>query len=164
MIGAVMMVRFRKTDNPLWEIVASQIIGGIGGGLTTSASQLGIQSVVPHQDVAMATAVLLAVTQVGAAIGASMSSAMWTGVLPAQLKVHLPAEQHHLIPDILGSLSYALSFEPGTPERTASKCLSLLSRCALSDSRSQSMLLMARLNTPSTSSHCYHSYQRSISS
>lgn len=146
------MVRFRKLTNPLWEIVAGQIIGGVGGGLTTCASQLGIQAVVPHQDVAMATAVLLAVTQVGAAIGASMSGAIWTSVLPQQLKLHLEPSKHDIIPNILGSLAYTLSFEPGTPERDASKCPRKAAHvCAkLMLDLQQSTLPTEGLNTTST--------------
>lgn len=49
MVGAVLMIRFRGLDNPTSELVLSQVIGGVGGGLTTLAAQLGVQSVVSHQ-------------------------------------------------------------------------------------------------------------------
>jgi hypothetical protein len=65
MIGAMLMVRYRKLNNPTAELVFSQVIGGLGGGATTIAAQLGIQSVVGHQDVAMSTAVFLTITQMG---------------------------------------------------------------------------------------------------
>jgi hypothetical protein len=85
MIGAVLMVRFRKLNNPTYELVLSQVIGGLGGGATTIAAQLGVQSVVGHQgmpylaptrdarflinngrtDIAMSTAVFLTITQIG---------------------------------------------------------------------------------------------------
>lgn len=63
-VGAFMMVRFRRIENPTWEIVLSQVIGGAGGGLTTMA-QLGIQAVVSHHDLAMVTAIYLTITQLG---------------------------------------------------------------------------------------------------
>ena len=49
MLGALAMVHFRRLDNPTREIVASQVLGGIGGGFTTIAGQLGVQSVVGHE-------------------------------------------------------------------------------------------------------------------
>lgn len=118
--GAILMVRFRKLENPLYEVVGSQIIAGFGGGLTTISMQLGVQSVVPHADVAMATAVLLTITQFGAAVGGALAGSIWTSVLPKQLYANLPPELHSKIPDIMGSLVVAMSYARGTPERDAS--------------------------------------------
>lgn len=64
-VGAILMVRFRRLENPTWELVLSQVIAGAGGGFTTLGAQLGVQAVVSHQDVGIATAVFLTITQVG---------------------------------------------------------------------------------------------------
>lgn len=44
-----MMSRARRLDSSTFELVMSQIIGGVGGGATTIAAQAGVQSVVGHQ-------------------------------------------------------------------------------------------------------------------
>lgn len=43
------MMRARNLDSSTFELVASQVIGGVGGGFTTLAGQIGCQSVVGHQ-------------------------------------------------------------------------------------------------------------------
>lgn len=116
-IGAMLMLRARNLDNPLTEIVISQVIAGFGGGFTTLASQLGVQAVVSHQDVGIATAVFLTVTQIGGAIGSSMAGAVWNSMLPSELRKRLPLEQHDKIDRIVGDLDYILSFPNATPIR-----------------------------------------------
>ncbi|KAH8917445.1 MFS general substrate transporter [Atractiella rhizophila] len=116
-IGELMMVRFRRLDNPTWELVLSQVVGGIGGGFTTVAGQVGVQSVVGSQDIACATALFLTITQIGGALGSAISGALWTTLLPSRLRVHLPPASQYLIPDIVSSLSVALSFPPEDPIR-----------------------------------------------
>ena len=64
-VGAVLMVRFRRLDSPTWELVMSQVIAGIGGGLTMSTAQTGVQSVAVHTDVATATALFLTCSTLG---------------------------------------------------------------------------------------------------
>jgi hypothetical protein len=113
-----MMVRFRRLDTPTWEVVLSQVVGGVGGGLTTMA-QLGIQAVVSHHDLAMVTAIYLTITQLGAAVGGSVAGAVWTTVLPGKLAIYLPPAELPRIREIMGSIVVALSYEPGTPERAA---------------------------------------------
>ncbi|KAI5480517.1 hypothetical protein MNV49_000670 [Pseudohyphozyma bogoriensis] len=119
MVGTWLMMRLRNLDSPTWELVLSQVVGGIGGGFTTIAAQIGCQSVVGHQDVGIATATFLTITQVGGAVGSALAGAVWSTLLPTQLHARLPASDQPLIPEILASLPYTLSFPPGTPTRIA---------------------------------------------
>lgn len=49
MLGTYLMMRTRNLDSPTWELILSQVVGGIGGGFTTIAAQIGCQAVVGHQ-------------------------------------------------------------------------------------------------------------------
>ncbi|GAA5863975.1 hypothetical protein JCM1840_000654 [Sporobolomyces johnsonii] len=118
-VGVWLMMRSRNLNGSTFELIMSQLIGGIGGGFTTIAAQIGCQAVVGHQDVGIATAIFLTITQIGGAVGGSLAGAVWSTVLPRRLIFHLPAEQHDLIPRIIASLPYALSFPPGSPIRLA---------------------------------------------
>jgi hypothetical protein len=70
-------------------------------------------------DVAIATAVFLTITQIGGAVGGAIAGAVWSTLLPMRLHLHLPASDDDMIPKIMASLPYVLSFEPGTPIRLA---------------------------------------------
>ncbi|POY70292.1 hypothetical protein BMF94_6704, partial [Rhodotorula taiwanensis] len=118
-VGVWLMMRSRDLDAPTWELALSQVIGGVGGGFTTIAVQTGCQAVVGHQDVAIATAIFLTITQVGGAVGGSIAGAVWSTYLPRRLIYHLPAEGREHIPQIIASLPYALSFPTGSPIRLA---------------------------------------------
>ena len=119
MVGAFMMVRYRSLDNTTFEIVLSQVIGGLGGGFTTLGAQLGVQSVVSHQDVAIVTAVFLTITQIGGAVGGAASGAIWSTFLQRKLAENLPDLPASEIQKIFGSMAVAISYAPGTPERIA---------------------------------------------
>lgn len=116
-VGTLLMVRSRKLDNPMAEIVISQIVGGFGGGFTTLAAQLGVQAVVAHQDVAISTALFLTITQIGGAVGSSMAGSVWTSRLEEALVNRLPASDKIHIPQIVGDLRLALKYTGST--RTA---------------------------------------------
>ncbi|GAA5912263.1 uncharacterized protein JCM6883_003299 [Sporobolomyces salmoneus] len=118
-VGVWLMMRTRNLDGSTFELVLSQLIGGVGGGFTTIAAQIGCQSVVGHQDVGIATALFLTITQIGGAVGGALAGAVWSTVLPNRLHFHLDPSQHSLIPEILASLPYALSFPPDSPIRLA---------------------------------------------
>lgn len=70
-------------------------------------------------DVGIATAVFLTITQIGGAVGGAIAGSVWSTLLPARLRLHLPSESHHLISEITSSLPFAMSFAPGTPIRLA---------------------------------------------
>lgn len=113
-------MRARRLESTNFELLASQLIAGIGGGFSTIAAQTGVQSVVSHQDVGIATAIFLTITQIGGAAGGAISGAIWSTLLPTRLRFHLPTEVDNVVIDkIMASLSYALSFEPDSPIRVA---------------------------------------------
>jgi len=119
MLGVLMMMRARRLDAPTWEIVVSQVLGGIGGAGTTLAGQLGCQAVVGTQDVGIATAIFLTVTTLGGAFGAAFAGSVWSADLPLRLYENLPEAAKSEVPRIMESLPYALSFAPGSPTRLA---------------------------------------------
>lgn len=73
----------------------------------------------PFSDVAIATAVFLTITQIGGAIGASVAGSVWSTLLPSRLRFHLPIESHHLIDEVVSSLTSALSHPVDSPIRLA---------------------------------------------
>ncbi|SCV69923.1 BQ2448_1317 [Microbotryum intermedium] len=117
--GVWLMMRARDLDSSTFELVMSQVIGGAGGGWTTIAAQIGVQSVVGHQDVGMATAIFLTITQIGGAVGGAGAGAIWSTFLPRHLNQSLPTPTPELISKIMGSLPYAMSFPVGSQERNA---------------------------------------------
>lgn len=63
------MIHSRGANASDAEVVWTQILQGMGGGIAAVASQVAAQASVPHVDVAMATAVVLLITEIGGAIG-----------------------------------------------------------------------------------------------
>ena len=82
-------------------------------------AQLGVQASVSHGYVAAATAIFLTVTEIGGAVGAAISGAVWTKNVPAKLGLYLPANSRSDAPLIFGNLTLAKSYLDGSPERIA---------------------------------------------
>ncbi|TPX69612.1 hypothetical protein SpCBS45565_g02341 [Spizellomyces sp. 'palustris'] len=89
-IGSGVMINVKGPENPLAEMISAQTVIGIGQGITTCATQVGVQAAVAHQDLGTMTAVYLTVTSVGYSIGASIAGAIWKELLHDQLVEALP--------------------------------------------------------------------------
>jgi hypothetical protein len=75
------MLRARRLESSNFELLASQVIAGLGGGFTTIAAQIGVQSVVSPQDVAVATAIFLLITQIGESFLPSLIDSLRTQLI-----------------------------------------------------------------------------------
>lgn len=72
-----------------------------------------------HSDVAAVTAIFLTIVEIGGAVGAAISGAVWTANIPKKLTQYLPPAAQEDATLIFGNLTLAKSYMEGSPERAA---------------------------------------------
>jgi SP family sugar:H+ symporter-like MFS transporter len=121
-MGMGLMLAYRTEDASVATLVGTQIAVGIGGGFLNVPVQLGVQASASHQQVAAATTVWLTLLEVGGAVGAAVSGAIWSTYVPAKLQQYLPAENQAdyttIYSNLLVSSNYTL-YPTGSPVRIA---------------------------------------------
>lgn len=120
LMGMGLMFAYRNEDASTATLVGTQIAVGIGGGFLNVPVQLGVQAAATHQQVAAATTVFLTILEVGGAVGAAISGAIWSTYVPQKLQEYLPAGVGYadIYGDILISGDYTL-YPLGSPARIA---------------------------------------------
>jgi MFS family permease len=118
-IGMVLMMVTRHEGSTPAQILVTQVVVGIGGGLLNVPVQLGVQASASHQEVAAATAMFLTSMEMGGAVGAALSGAVWTHNIPRKLRLYLPEENKGDADAIFGKITKALSYPLGSPVRVA---------------------------------------------
>ena len=68
------MIHSRGANGSDAEVVWTQILQGTGGEFAVVALQVGAQASRSHADVAMVTAVVLLITEIGGAIGSAIGA------------------------------------------------------------------------------------------
>jgi hypothetical protein len=120
LMGMGLLIRYRQEGVSTGTLVGCQIAVGIGGGMLNVPAQLGVQAAASHQQVAAATAAFLTMVEIGGAVGAAISGAVWSNNVPKKLAKYLPPsiqDQAHLI---YGNVTLASTgWAMGTPERIA---------------------------------------------
>ncbi|KAJ5234302.1 uncharacterized protein N7469_003470 [Penicillium citrinum] len=119
MTGLILMLTYRTENASHAQILGTQILVGCGGGLLNVPVQLGVQASASHQEVAAATAMFLTSMELGGAVGAAISGAVWTHFIPQKLLQYLPNETKSAAAEIFGSLAKALEYPVGSPTRMA---------------------------------------------
>lgn len=72
-------------------LVWSQLLIGIGGGLSSVVCQVTAQAAVPHADLSIVISLLYLWTNIGYSIGAAISAPVWSSQMPKNLRTYLPA-------------------------------------------------------------------------
>ncbi|KAF9489910.1 drug:h+ antiporter [Pleurotus eryngii] len=117
LVGVGLMIHSRGANASDAEVVWTQILQGIGGGFAAVSLQVGAQASVPHVDVAMVTAVVLLITEIGGAVGSAVAGAIWTNTMPGKISQYLPFLPEADRQQLFGSIVYAASFPRGHPVR-----------------------------------------------
>ncbi|WFD32189.1 hypothetical protein MSPP1_003232, partial [Malassezia sp. CBS 17886] len=117
--GVAMMVRYRAAGHAVVTLVMCQVLQGLGGGAIAVTTQVAAQIAVPQAKVALVTALQLLTTEVGAALGSTMASAVFTSLLPRELHAHLPFMPHTELERLQGDLHAVLAYPMGSAERIA---------------------------------------------
>ncbi|CAE6385752.1 unnamed protein product [Rhizoctonia solani] len=119
LLGVGLMIHSRGAKGNTGELVMTQVIQGLGGGFAAVASQVSAQASVPHSEVAIVTAMVLLVTEIGGAIGTAIAGGIWTNIMPRQLEIHLPGVNATTRAELFGSITNAATYPPGDPIREA---------------------------------------------
>ncbi|KAI6137173.1 major facilitator superfamily domain-containing protein [Pisolithus sp. B1] len=116
-VGVTMMIHSRGANSSDAELVATQVLQGLGGGLAVVSSQVGAQASVTHADVAIITALVLLLTEIGAATGNACAGAIWSNTMPGNLDKYLPWLTDEQRAELYGSITSVTSLPRGNPVR-----------------------------------------------
>lgn len=120
LVAVGLILRYRQEGVPTGTLVACQIALGIGGGLISVPTQVGVQAAVSHADVASATAIFLTILEIGGAVGSAISGAIWSHNILPKLEQYLPADTVDQAAIIYGNVTVAsTTYAFGTPTRIA---------------------------------------------
>ncbi|KAL7274873.1 hypothetical protein RUND412_002206 [Rhizina undulata] len=118
-MGIGLMVKYRNADSSEVQIIFTQIVVGIGGGMVNVPAQLGVQASALHQEVGAATALFLTIVTLGGSVGSAISGAIWSKNIQAKLTEYLPDGSKGDMKKIYSSFLVASSYKMGSAEREA---------------------------------------------
>lgn len=104
-LGVGLMIPARLPESSDAFVVISQTVIGIGSGFLYTPMLVAIQSSVPHDDMAIATAMMQVGGAIAASIGSTMAGTIWNNMLPGQITKYVPGEYDYA--KIIGSTAYA---------------------------------------------------------
>jgi SP family sugar:H+ symporter-like MFS transporter len=117
-----LMLAYRTEDASTGTLIGTQIAVGIGGGFLNVPVQLGVQASASHGQVAAVTTVWLTLLEVGGAVGAAVSGAIWSTYVPSKLQQYLPSDLAPTYATIYGDVEVASNYTMypvGSPARIA---------------------------------------------
>lgn len=95
----------------------TQIIQSFGGGITVIIIQTVSQASVIHKHVAIVTAVVLLITEIGGAIGTAVAGGIWDNMMPQRLAHHLPEVPQEIRDQLFGATTAITALDPDDPVR-----------------------------------------------
>ncbi|KAK0242891.1 drug:h+ antiporter [Armillaria nabsnona] len=117
LLGVGLMIHSRGANGSDVEIVWTQIIQSMGGGMSAITIQTAAQASVSHKDVATVTAMVLLLTEIGGAIGNSLAGAIWTNLMPGKLLKYLPNIPQDERDALYSSITTVTTYARGTEIR-----------------------------------------------
>ena len=118
-LGIGLMIYFRQPGFGVGYQIMCQIFIAFAGGTITITEQLAVMAAADHANVAVVLAIENMCTNIGGAIGSTVSAAIWTSVFPAALARYLPASAQNDLPEIYESLVTQLTYPVGNSTRDA---------------------------------------------
>ena len=89
-IGAGLLISITDSNTNTATLVMSQILSGMGGGLSVYSSRTAIQAAVSHQNMTMAITTLVLFSSIGSAVGSAIAAAIWNNKTPNNLRKYMP--------------------------------------------------------------------------
>ncbi|TPX59612.1 hypothetical protein PhCBS80983_g02350 [Powellomyces hirtus] len=106
-IGYGLLINLKGPENSNFEVIATQVLAGVGTGILTTAVQVGAQAAVPHKDVAMLTAVFLTICGIGSTVGGAIAGGIWTNLMTSKINEYLPGVPAANVSQIVENIVFA---------------------------------------------------------
>ena len=113
------MIYFRQPEWSIGYVVMCQIFIAFSGGTLVICEQMAVMAAAKHEHIAVVLAIESMFTQIGSALGSTISAAIWTGTFPVALAAYLPASEQVNLSDIYEMLTVQLSYPVGSSTRDA---------------------------------------------
>ncbi|KAI8084501.1 major facilitator superfamily domain-containing protein [Halteromyces radiatus] len=110
MVGMGMMIPARYPDSSMVFLIFSQVIAGFGAGFIYVPILVAVQSSVPHQDLAVVTALFQIGGTLATSIGSAIAGAIFTNLLPVQFAENIPGEYDYA--SLAGNLEAIAALPP----------------------------------------------------
>ncbi|KAI7864362.1 major facilitator superfamily domain-containing protein [Spinellus fusiger] len=107
LVGFGIMIPARLPESSNAFVVISQAVVGFGNGMLFTPVLVAVQSSVPHDDLAIVTALFQVGGSIAISIGSTIAGALWNSMLPQKLAEYVPGDYSYL--DIIGSIDYVLA-------------------------------------------------------
>lgn len=117
LLGVGLMIHSRGALGPAVELVFCQVLQGLGGGFASNITGVVAQAMVPHTDMAIVTALVLLLAEIGNSLGSAIATAVWTNQMPHQLALHVPTTNQTLLNELYGSITTITSYDAADPIR-----------------------------------------------
>lgn len=118
-----MLIYFRGAGNgSISGVIGAQVLLGFGAGFFSYPTITAIQAATKHEYLAIVTGLYLSLFYIGSAFGSAVSGAIYTNILPGQLRTQLAAvTTNTTLADAVYSSPYTVTpeYAVGTPIRTA---------------------------------------------
>jgi MFS family permease len=119
-LGAGLMIHFRQPGPNVGYIVMSQIFMAFGSGIIMITAEIAMLAICEKQQYfAVGLAVLAMFSNIGNAIGYTISAAIWQDILPKKLALYLPADELPNLVTIYEDIVTQLSYPIGSATRLA---------------------------------------------
>ena len=120
MLGYGLLIHFREPNAGVGYTIMSLIFITFGGSAIAVTDEIAILAAVREQQYfAVAIALVSMMGSVGSAVGLTISSAIWQGVLPKRLARYLPQKDLANLGMIYADITTQLSYPVGSPTRLA---------------------------------------------
>lgn len=117
LLATGLAIIMRQPKKKSWHVILNQVMLSIPGGMMGICGPVTVMAATEHSDVATTLALFSVFTELGAAVGQTIATAIYTYYMPKALDKYLPADAKPLAKIIYGSLKQQLSYPMATPVR-----------------------------------------------
>jgi hypothetical protein len=119
LLATGLAIIMRQPTKRVWHIIVNQIMLSLPGGIMGICGPMAVMAATEHSHVATTLALFSLFTELGAAVGSTIATAIYTYYMPKALDRYLPEDAKSSAQLIYASLKHQLSYPMDSAVRQA---------------------------------------------